>query len=127
MSNASLQQMALAQRRGWIRLGVVLSIAWVVGVFAYAISDHYALRADAIATVDAPEPATPPVVTRWDIVGQQSFLTECDIKYKLVTCSPRVLNLALLTFLPIVGGWLIVVLIVYAVLWIRAGFRSDEP
>lgn len=118
--------MALTQRKGWIRLGVVLSVAWIVGVLIYAVLEHYSVRGDLTTSINLPEPSSPPVVSHWEIVGQQSFLTDCDVKQKQVSCSPRFTNLALLSLLPIISCWLIAVLVVYAVRWVRAGFRSDE-
>ena len=117
--------MALAQRKGWIRLGIVFSVAWIVGVLIYAVSNHYTVRADIVEQVNSPEYSqTPSVVTRW--VDRQTFLTDCDVKEKLVSCSPQFSNVALLILLPVVGFWLTGVLIVYTFLWVRAGFRGDK-
>ena len=117
--------MALSQRKGWIRLGAVLSVAWIIGVSVYAATDHYSVRADLVEQVNSPEYSqTPPVLTHW--VDHQTFLTDCDVELKQVSCTPRFTNLAMLILTPIIGCWLIVVLLVYTVLWVRAGFRNDK-
>jgi len=116
--------MTLAKRRGWIRLGVALSIAWLLGVALYAAFDFASVRDDLLTSVRTSDPAL--AKGGWEVVGQETFLTTCDSKEKQVSCSPRVLHLLGLAFLPVALSWIVTLLLVYAVLWIRAGFRGDE-
>ena len=116
--------MTQKSKKGWIRLGIVLSTAWLVVTLAYATLDFW--------RVNSKE-------SGWETVGGSSALpfetipaslfTECrgyGGKGVLTTCSPRYLNVALLVFGPIALGWLLVLAVVYAVLWVRAGFRDKE-
>jgi hypothetical protein len=116
--------MALTKRKGWIRLGFVLSAAWLIGVLIYAAFDYHSVRTDLVTAVRTADPSL--AKGGWEVVGQQSFLTNCDAKDKEVSCSPRALNLAALGLLPIAISWLAAILLVIAVLWVRAGFRDRE-
>jgi hypothetical protein len=116
--------MALANRKGWIRVGLVLSTAWLIGVLIHAAFDYHSVRADLVTAVRTADPSL--VNSRWEVIGQETFLTTCDVKDKEVSCSPRALNLAALGLIPIAISWLAAVLLVIAVMWVRAGFRDHE-
>lgn len=112
---------------GWIRLGIVLSCVWLVAVLTYTTFDFYRINSKEAGWENVPKIGAPSVVPVKDI-RRLSLLTECghDGKQPMTTCAPRYANLALLILGPIAAGWLVVLLIVYAVLWIRAGFRGKE-
>lgn len=116
--------MTLAKRKGWIRLGVVLSVVWMVGVAIYAALDFSSVRADLLTSVRTSDPSL--AKSGWEVVGQESFLTTCDAKDKQVLCSPRIFNVLGLALVPVAASWLVAFLLVYAALWVRAGFRGDE-
>jgi len=116
--------MALAKRTGWIRLGIVLSLVWLLGVLVYAGIEYRTVETDLTKSVQSPNPALK--TGGWEVIGQQTLVTNCGVKNKQVSCSPRLANLALLAFAPITVAWFVVLLIVRAVVWVRAGFKSDE-
>lgn len=114
--------MTQVSTKGWIRLGIVVSVTWLILVFSYAVFDYFRVNSMESGW-QQPERSGPlPVETR-----PISLLTECGYEGKetLTTCSPRYLNLMLLVLGPIALGWL-PVLLVYGVLWVRAGFRDKE-
>jgi hypothetical protein len=120
--------MIRAPIKGWIRLGIVLSSAWVVAVLAYAIFDFYTFNSKEAGWESAPKAsATAPVIPVREI-NSVSLLTECghDGKHVETSCWPRYGSVTLLVFAPIAAGWIIVLVTVLAVLWIRAGFREKE-
>jgi hypothetical protein len=115
--------MMQASTKGWIRLGIVLSVAWLILALAYAGFDYYRVNSKEAGWETVGRSSAPPAE-----IKPASFLTECGFEGKknLTTCSTRYVNLALLVLGPIASGWLIVFLIVYAALWVRAGFRGKE-
>lgn len=110
--------------RGWFRLGTVLSAVWVIGVLVYAAYDYHTVSTDLTSSAN-PFQAIPPPPEGFEVVGQQSLLTECTLKQKAAICSPRLINLAALSLLPIGLVWLVTSLSVFAFLWIRAGFKNE--
>jgi len=124
------------------------SVAWLIGVLAIAGIEYHSVQNDLLAAVKSPYssleqsghevPPPPPgfVIDSqpdpsakpggWHVIGQQTFLTNCDVKDKFVSCSPQFVNLALLAFGPVAIGWALVSLMAYAIMWIRAGFREDQ-
>lgn len=116
--------MTQRSRKGWIRLGIVLSIGWLVVALAYATLDF--------SRVSAKEAG-------WETVGNSNALPFETVPISLftechgyggggvpTTCSPRYLNVALLVLVPVALGWALVLAVVYATLWIRAGFRDKN-
>jgi hypothetical protein len=49
--------MALANRKGWIRVGLVLSTAWIIGVLIHAAFDYHSVRADLVTAVRTADPS----------------------------------------------------------------------
>lgn len=109
--------MLLAKRKGWIRLGVVLSLAWFLGVLIYAAFDFQTVQTNLTTSVNSGNPFR-------NYAGQNTLLTNCDVKEKQVSCSPRFGSIALLSAAPVVITWILLAAVVYAALWIRAGFRG---
>jgi len=112
------------RRKGWIRLGIICSIAWLIGVLVFAGIEYHTVQADLTLSVQFVDPLL--TAGKWEVVGKQTFITNCGVNEKQVSCSPRFANLALLAIGPVALGWVLVVLIVYAVIWVHAGFRGDE-
>jgi hypothetical protein len=115
--------MTWTSKKGWVRLGIVLSVTWLILMLAYAAYDYYHVNSREAGWETVGRSSALPVETR-----QTSLLTECGYEGKkiLTTCSTRYVNLALLVLVPIASGWLIVYLIVYAVRWVLAGFSGKE-
>ena len=55
--------------KGWIRLGVALSAAWVIGVVTYAVYDFRTTERTAISELKFPDPKLPP---GWQLVGPET-------------------------------------------------------
>lgn len=106
-------------------MGVVLSITWLAGVLIYAAYDHHSTGINLIKAINAPQ-ATSGIPEGFKIIGQQSFLTDCEVEQEVAICSSRLGNLAILLFLPIFLTWFLILILVFAFLWVRAGFRGDE-
>lgn len=98
------------RRRGWFRLGIVLSVVWVLGVSAVAAYEYFvALPADNLWFVtyvpsSAPDPKHPNIV--WGVP----------------TPKVRVLTTALLG--PLAAVWLLALAAAMAGSWVCAGFRG---
>ncbi len=116
--------MPLAKRKGWLRLGIALSLTWIVGALIYSAIDYYLINSTESGweTEGRSERGLPAESTR------TSFLTRCGYEEKqaLTTCSPRYSNVALLALVPLLGGWVFVTAAVFVFLWVREGFRADE-
>lgn len=131
MSNVGLlvqvsksQLMSVFMRTGWIRLGITLSVGWFLIVLAYAAYDYN--------SVNSKEGG-------WETLGKpgeivhvsnkfQSYLTLCAPKENstVMSCLPRVENIALLAIVPTVTAWIFVVTLGNAVTWVIAGFQRDK-
>ncbi len=116
--------MALARRKGWIRLGIVFSLAWFLGVLVFAGVEYHTVQTDLTNSLQSTNPSLK--AEGWEVIGQQTVVTNCGVREKQVYCSPRFANLALLAFGPITLAWILVLVGVYAIAWIHAGFKGDE-
>jgi hypothetical protein len=108
---------------GWARIGVVLSVAWVIGALAYATHDY----------LSALEVARQPVFTEpnsaekeWVSVGLETPLSSCYGESHQAVCRPKMRPVLALAFGPLIGVWLTVLAAIAAVRWVRAGFRSTS-
>jgi hypothetical protein len=96
--------------RGYFRLGVVLSVAWLAIVIAIAWYEF--LSRNPFCQFDA--------TTVTDVVCQHYFWSWVP-RGKTAEFLPNILRLALAAFVPLVVGWFLG----FAVGWVRKGFRSD--
>lgn len=154
--------MKLTRRKGWIRLGIVLSLAWFVFVSIYAIFEHQSTKTYYTASeiqlynmslglpkVEVPEEFKElfnrGLVAREEgfCEGMETFLSSCtrveeeqgsstpqsdeQEKYRVikVSCTTRWINLLGLYLVPVAVSWMLVYIVVFAVIWVRAGFRND--
>ena len=106
------------QRIGWIRLGIVISILWLLAIAGYVTYDYYSVQ----LALSQPKSFVEPNTKEWIVVAQQSVLTECKTGHGLIICGLHWRHLALLAILPILAAWLVTTLISAAFLWVRAGF-----
>ncbi len=118
--------------RGWLRVGVVLSATWLSLCVGYLAFHHHKESEGFARTV-------------WEtrnegqlaVVGQESFLLRCESK-RLVrpveswsqflaeaepSCTINQRNSVLVLLLPLAIGWIVATLLIWAVLWVRAGFK----
>jgi hypothetical protein len=108
---------------GWVRLGIVASVAWAVGAYFYGMSEQdWASRsfefchhiADTFPTVDE----------------AIKVHARCDADFKReLPVAMRDLrgNAAVLALLPIPVFWIVTLLCIAVVKWVRRGFRSKAP
>lgn len=109
---------------GWVRLGLVFSAIWVLLVLAvagYELADPKFRNFDAFfAYKDIPVGTVFTVVDGkepWD----HDFESDSSIKKITVIRSQKLLTCL---FIPVAGGWLLAAGLVFAVRWVRAGFRQ---
>jgi hypothetical protein len=103
---------------GWKRIGIIASIAWVLGAGIYTLtvdSDANALAASKIALSceDANNGADPE--------GKCSARAD---EYLAETISADRLEAAIVAFVPVPLGWGFVYLALFLVRWVRRGFAS---
>jgi hypothetical protein len=104
---------------GWQRIGIVLSVVWAVVGPIYIEQEHEAYARD--------EARFSYRLCR-DAQSSSADPSECSKDYDrtyeaFLGWKPSWGNWALLAFVPIVGGWLLMWGIVALVRWIRRGFR----
>jgi hypothetical protein len=109
--------MTLASRTGWFRLGIVLSIAWLCGVCLYI----WRMWSDSSESFNS-QVLSSASGGPWAVVGQQAMFVSCRVAAGHSTCSPRLDNVAILFFFPLVSAWLLA----FAFLWVRTGFHRKQ-
>jgi hypothetical protein len=120
--------MALKRRLGWIRLGVVMSIVWMIGVGMYVFLSYHSIR-------DKVEH------TQQDTEWRETCLWECEkdfeptatkvpsrMEFRLVviSCQLRYMNLVILLLVPIFACWIAAIMGAVAFRWVRDGFRRQR-
>jgi len=100
----------MKSRRGWIRLGIVLSVGWAVLIGAFATYEYF---------------LAPSSDEHWFV----AYVPGSEVDPKNPGFIPDVPSLKvgpLLTtlFLPLAVVWAATPLVVWAISWVRAGFRS---
>jgi len=130
-----------SKRKGWVRLGIVLSLMWVLCVVALAVYELRACYTGEPKIRTWPEP--PPGETWYEPADETlevpfrtqsispSELTYCEYttsttvaRYGPFSGSFRWGKLSLLILTPLLVGWVLIPVIVYAVAWVWAGFRA---
>lgn len=109
--------------KGWCRLGVVLSVLWLVvagGIVSYSYFNTK-------AQFNTPPSEIPPPLTGATITFMPSTFAQCLINSASErTCALKGTRIVVFELAPVVAGWAIVVLLVIAVRWVRAGFRGTQ-
>lgn len=119
-------------RAGWIRLGVVLSILWLIGCAGYLLADYRRTFHETAASAWDTSARS-----EWQVRGQEGRYFDCTLSESLVTnaqtiadveaqttCSPVIGNVvALVISIPLLL-WGAIPLLVVSFLWVRAGFRG---
>ena len=100
---------------GWQRIGVVLSLLWVVLVCAYAVFEYAAGPDSAMVFIEM-------VVSK---TREPAAVLKGNAFADLVPVEPQILwsRLASVVLSPVIAGWLVVYLLVFAVRWIVTGFK----
>lgn len=103
---------------GWQRIGVILSILWVLGAAIHERNGQVEL-AQLKAQLDR------------NVCNYSSAIAECskslDSKYKehLALNSNRIVNIAAVSLVPVLLGWLFAWLAIVVSRWVRVGFQGD--
>ena len=95
--------------RGWIRLGLVLSAAWVMFICGLAAYEYFTTS----SSHDA----------HW-FVTYEPEVPVPNLDLLLVQPRLKIVPFFLAAFMPLVVTWTLVPLIAWAVSWVRAGFKS---
>lgn len=118
--------------KGWLRLGVVLSLVWLLSVCTYVGFDYWRINSveagwEHVGRVNVPSGAERNPFDQFDEPAPKSFFVICgaEAATQTTTCSLRINNFLFVAVGPIFAVWLVAVLGGLAVLWVRAGFRGD--
>lgn len=120
-------QLAFSNRTGWIRLGIVLSLAWFLSVSIYAGIEYHSVKKDLANRVPlfAMTFSISPQGVTHSMMNYQTFIANCSGKsYDFYSCTPRFGNIALLALAPIAVAWVIILLMIYTIIWVCAGFKG---
>lgn len=111
---------------GWMRLGIAISVLWVIVAGTYAghdirqVSEREERWENApVVGGEVPKHESPMRL----IITNYSFLTQCsylDAPGLTTTCELRSVNLFLLVVVPVIALWIAG----FSVAWIRAGFNA---
>lgn len=110
---------------GWQRIGVILSILWVIFVGGIATIELIKYR-DYQQILELPIGSThPPATIFLDWIRVEPSVGPDDPLGILEKWERTFdfLHFLLVSVIPVVGGWLVVHLFVFTVSWVRAGFK----
>ena len=107
--------MSIRSTKGWIRIGIVMSVLWVIVFWSYSALLY--------------RQATPFHGT-WlfkQVQDKSQALHEQE-GYNLVPVKPalRPLAFTVATLAPIAAGWAFVIIIVWTTSWVSRGFRDED-
>jgi hypothetical protein len=108
--------MSIRSTKGWIRIGIVLSVLWIVAFWSYSVLLYrQATPFQGTWLFKQDQDKSQPV-------GEQDG-------HRLVPVKPalRPLPFIAVTFAPIAAGWVFVIAVVYTTAWVSRGFRDDDP
>lgn len=103
--------------RGWIRIGIVLSVLWLIGVGVSAAIEFKNMKSDLERTI-----ASPAKDSEFEIVGTLGHFVNCSVIGKEAVCRIDRSEFAIYALVPIITAWVSITLLVFAIVWIHAGF-----
>ena len=100
---------------GWHRIGVVLSLLWTIAVCGYATFEYAVGPDSAMLFIEMVTSKT----------GEPISVLKGNAFADLVPVEPRLLwsRFAGALLSPVVAGWVLAYLLVFAIRWIVAGFK----
>jgi len=107
--------MSIRSTKGWIRIGILMSVLWVIVFWSYSALLY--------------RQATPSRGTwLFKQVQDKSRAVYEQEGYKLVPVKPalRPLAFTVATLAPIAAGWAFVIIIVWTISWVSRGFRDED-
>lgn len=127
----------MSMMSGWTRLAIVLSVAWLLAVTAYAGFDYWRMSSQEAGWENGPwlayrEKAADPLglfpnpAMKVDFVPDvNSLFTGCGLRTgdSKTSCWFRIERFIGFALIPLVLAWLIAVLSFVAIRWVRAGFH----
>ena len=124
MLKSKINFYAMKRLNGWMRLGLVFSVVWMLVVSAVAGYELVNPKFGGSSSVFAYTAI--PVGTKWNGEGDPwGHNWENDPSIKKVTVI-RTKKLLAYLFIPVFGGWLFAVALIFAVRWVRAGFNHPQ-
>jgi len=104
---------------GWKRIGIVISVMWIVGsVFFYTPESNLrTLITDAHVQCDELRGNTK--------AGFDACNKEADDAFAKIRPTER-LELAIVAFVPVPLGWGFVYLVLFVVRWVKSGFQAGQ-
>ena len=117
--------------KGWLRIGIVLSVMWCISFSVYALLRYRHFADECVVHMwETRNEGT------WRVVGLEDHLFKCSLKDDLpeggnygtelikskTTCSVKMLPCLLWMSGPIIAAWLLIPVLVWSFLWVRKGF-----
>lgn len=110
--------------KGWLRLGIVLSLSWLLCAVAIVAADYFSARAQSNPPLSS---LPPPPPNGFELIRNESAFTLCTLdRADNPTCTLKTERALALGLVPISVVWLFVTLLVTAIRWIGAEFRGIE-
>jgi hypothetical protein len=108
---------SMAKLNGWKRIGIVASVAWILGagLYTHGVESNAESRAAVAISLDC-EDYIPKGITT---------LAECDKRYADYLAETRSgdwIETAVVAFVPVPLGWGFVYLFLFLTRWIKRGF-----
>ena len=141
MNCARLIMAATSRSSGWQRIGVVLSVIWILSVSSYAICEFMQAKADKKELVDR-------IFVKWvDDKSNERILTAVSREWIGTPVSPtqktldnlpdtivltpiipsiNVYALVAYMFLPVIISWMGIYTILFTIRWVVDGFRNNR-
>lgn len=107
---------------GWQRIGIVLSVAWVLSVGGYGAFEHVK-GGETYYFVDTVKVNLPQAK---DLVGHGPFSDEEVFGYRIERHF-KFDRLIAAMLVPVALFWVLAYICVYVARWIMAGFRKNNP
>lgn len=127
--NSSVRgHVVLSRTNGWQRIGVVLSVAWLIAACAIvfrATTDHSASSPFLNISSAYCQPGAPRIPKSQTVMHLSEFNLGCPEKYIVPeTKSMNWLSILSFTFVPVLLGWAFVLALIKIIQWVAAGFRK---
>jgi hypothetical protein len=109
----------MAIKSGWKRLGIIVSVAWILGAGIYTL----------ITTNDADIETASGLTLSCEAAQNGRGSAECDKRstdYLAEVGPSEQIKAALVAFVPVPFGWGFAYLIIFLVRWVKRGFQLSK-
>jgi hypothetical protein len=102
---------------GWKRIGIIASIAWILGagVISLNVFDNARIKSASQLTLDCEKPPS----------GGSAFCDKLGTDYLAGRNSGQWIGVAFVAFVPIPLGWGFTYLVLFLVRWVKRGFLFE--